>query len=161
MNVKAVKEKELMISKLTVAPFAGLGKTLQATAIVAASHVEARSSNQTAAISLIVCPQVLVGHWAFEIEKFVGQDTLVALAYEGTPGQRQALRKGLQAVDVVAMSYETLRSEIEWVQGVAWNYCILDEGHIIRNPRSKINQVLLLLCSDCSRHCFFLCWGGC
>jgi len=107
----------------------------------AASHLEARSSGQPAVTSLIVCPQVLVGHWAFEIEKFVGKDTLVALAYEGTPTHRQALRQELRGVDVVAMSYETLRSDIEWVQSMAWNYCILDEGHIIRNPRSKINQV--------------------
>jgi TATA-binding protein-associated factor len=109
----------------------------------AASHLEARSSGLPATTSLIVCPQVLVGHWAYEIEKFVGKETLVAIAYEGSPSQRQLLRQALHTVDVIAMSYETLRSDIDWVQSITWNYCILDEGHIIRNPRSKINQVNL------------------
>ena len=39
------------------------------------------------------------------------------------------------------MSYEALRSDVGWVSGIMWNYCVLDEGHIIRNPRAKISQV--------------------
>lgn len=32
-------------------------------------------------------------------------------------------------------------ADIEWVSGVQWGYCVLDEGHTIRNPSSKITQV--------------------
>ena len=68
-------------------------------------------------------------------------DILRTLAYEGSPQQRQMLRNFLEKSDVVIMSYETLRADIESLQQIRWLYCILDEGHLIRNPRSKINQV--------------------
>ena len=108
----------------------------------AASHVEARAgANAASKPSLVICPQVLVGHWPFEMAKFVGKDVLKPLAYEGPPAQRQALRAALAQHDVLVMSYETLRADIEWVEQIMWNYCILDEGHIIRNPKAKVTQV--------------------
>lgn len=108
----------------------------------AASHVNARNSGLQQRPSLIICPQVLVGHWPFEMAKFVDTINLRALAYEGPPSQRHHLRASLSDYDVLVMSYETLRVDIDWVKAVSWNYCILDEGHIIRNPRSKTAQVL-------------------
>lgn len=45
------------------------------------------------------------------------------------------------AADVVVMSYETLRSDVDWVASCPWLYCVLDEGHMIRNPKSKVAQV--------------------
>lgn len=34
-----------------------------------------------------------------------------------------------------------MRADVEWVAGRQWVYCVLDEGHIIRNPKAKITQV--------------------
>ena len=45
-----------------------------------------------------------------------------------------------EAADVVVMSYEVLRADVDWVSRRSWAYCVLDEGHIIRNPRSKLAQ---------------------
>ena len=42
---------------------------------------------------------------------------------------------------MVVMSYETLRSDVDWAGGLSWLYCVLDEGHMIRNPKSKLAQV--------------------
>lgn len=39
------------------------------------------------------------------------------------------------------MSYETLRADADWTSAHPWAYAVLDEGHIIRNPKSKIAQV--------------------
>ena len=38
------------------------------------------------------------------------------------------------------MSYEALRADVEWVAapGRRWLYAVLDEGHAIRNPRSRV-----------------------
>lgn len=47
----------------------------------------------------------------------------------------------LKDCDVVVTSYETLRADIEWLEETLWTYCILDEGHLIGNPRSKTAQV--------------------
>ena len=42
---------------------------------------------------------------------------------------------------MVVLSYETLRSDADWAAGITWLYCVLDEGHMIRNPKSKLAQV--------------------
>ncbi len=63
--------------------------------------------------SLIVCPSTLVAHWPYEIHKFVGQEGpggLRVLQYQGTPGERAALRCQLAAHDVVVMAYESVRA---------------------------------------------------
>lgn len=54
------------------------------------------------------------------------------------PQEREALRPMLATHHVVSMSYEVLRSDIEWVAGIDWDFCILDEGHTIKNAKSKI-----------------------
>eukprot|EP00884_Botryococcus_braunii_P013723 jgi/Botrbrau1/22351/Bobra.0002s0029.1 len=119
----------------------GLGKTLQATAIIAAAHVEARAEGGRAPRpSLIVCPPTLVQHWPHEITKFVGTQVLRAIPYEGGPAERQALRGTVGTDDVVVTSYESLRADVDWFAAREWNYCVLDEGHVIRNPKTKISQ---------------------
>lgn len=49
-----------------------------------------------------------------------------------------ALRHSICEYDLVIMSYETLRTVVEWVTSIQWNYCILDEGHVVRNIESKV-----------------------
>ncbi|BDA40363.1 TATA-binding protein-associated factor 172 [Coccomyxa sp. Obi] len=120
----------------------GLGKTLQATAIVAACQVEQKRDGLPHKPSLIVCPPTLVGHWPHEIAKFVGEDVLSVVQYEGTPPARCALRERSRAADVVVMSYETLRADADWTSANPWAYCVLDEGHVIRNPKSKLAQAV-------------------
>lgn len=40
------------------------------------------------------------------------------------------------------MSYEILRNDIGQLSRFHFNYCILDEGHIIKNPKTKITQAV-------------------
>lgn len=125
----------------------GLGKTLQATAIVASAAAE-RAAARTHAPgpdnaplpSLVVCPPTLVGHWAFEIEKFVGESVLSPLQYQGTPAERARARALFPRHSVVVMSYDSLRKDVEELERVAWLYVILDEGHVIKNAKSKIAE---------------------
>jgi len=40
---------------------------------------------------------------------------------------------------VVIMSYDSLRADAAVVcEGRSWCYCILDEGHVIRNPKARV-----------------------
>ncbi len=66
------------------------------------------------------------------------------MQYEGSPAARQGLQKQAATCDIVVMSYESVRADIEWVAQQQWLYCVLDEGHVIRNPKAKLTQVLLL-----------------
>ena len=36
---------------------------------------------------------------------------------------------------------QALRSDVQWVAARSWDYCVLDEGHMIRSPKSKVAQV--------------------
>ena len=36
---------------------------------------------------------------------------------------------------------QVLRSDVQWVAARSWDYCVLDEGHMIRSPKSKVAQV--------------------
>lgn len=40
--------------------------------------------------------------------------------------------------DVLIASYDMVRNDLPRFSSIYWNYCVLDEGHIIRNPKSKI-----------------------
>lgn len=118
----------------------GLGKTLQASAIVASDIAERRVSNSSDNIhpSLIVCPSTLVGHWAFEIEKFIDVSLISTLQYVGSAQERTALHEQFDQHNVIITSYDVVRKDIDYLGQLLWNYCILDEGHIIKNSKSKI-----------------------
>eukprot|EP00889_Picochlorum_renovo_P000495 jgi/Picre1/27525/NNA_000492.t1 len=123
----------------------GLGKTIQATAIMGAVATErkiafesTKDPNDMPKPSLVVCPATLVSHWPHEIAKFISSDILKPLRVHGTPSERQAAYKEISDASVVVISYETLRSDIKTLSTKQWMYIILDEGHAIRNPTSKL-----------------------
>uniref|UniRef100_A0A7N0U9X5 TATA-binding protein-associated factor BTAF1 n=1 Tax=Kalanchoe fedtschenkoi TaxID=63787 RepID=A0A7N0U9X5_KALFE len=118
----------------------GLGKTLQASAIVASDVAEHRSSNAVEVLpsSLIVCPSTLVGHWAYEIDKYIDSSIMTTLQYAGSAEDRASLRGQFDKHNVIITSYDVVRKDIDYLGKLPWNYCILDEGHIIKNSKSKI-----------------------
>ncbi|XP_050367441.1 TATA-binding protein-associated factor BTAF1 [Argentina anserina] len=117
----------------------GLGKTLQASAIVASDVVEHRFSNDSnIPPSLIICPSTLVAHWAFEIEKYIDDSVLSTLQYVGSVQDRSSLREKFDKHNVIITSYDVVRKDIDYLGKLLWNYCILDEGHVIKNAKSKI-----------------------
>ena len=120
----------------------GLGKTLQTLCIVASDHhMRAVEFAKTKALdsrrlpSLIVCPPTLSGHWQQEIQTYA--PFLTCLAYVGPPADRSRLRASLEKADVVVTSYDVCRNDVDILAPLNWNYCVLDEGHLIKNPRAK------------------------
>eukprot|EP00898_Chlorokybus_atmophyticus_P005845 jgi/Chlat1/6261/Chrsp44S05775 len=126
----------------------GLGKTLQASAIMAADiadraarHAETQRPDSKPLPSLVVCPPTLVAHWELELQKFCG-DVIKPLQYVGPLAERVSLRKRFKHYNVVVTSYEVLRNDIDVLFDMAWSYCVLDEGHIIKNSKAKITQAV-------------------
>lgn len=118
----------------------GLGKTLQSTCILASSTVERRAKGLPLMPHLIICPPTLVGHWAHEISMYTEDPNLLSvLEYQGLPGERLAMQKGARTeFDVVVASYDSVRADSTFFHDVNWCYCVLDEGHAIRNPKSRV-----------------------
>ncbi len=43
---------------------------------------------------------------------------------------------------MIIMSYDILRNDVDQLRAVTFNYCVLDEGHIIKNAKTKITQAV-------------------
>jgi len=111
----------------------GLGKTLQTLCILALDH----HRNSQAPTSLVVCPPTLTGHWVYEAEKFFEAHDLSVIQYAGTPQEREKLRPRIPHYRLVVASYDIVRKDIEFFEMRQWNYCVLDEGHVIKNGKTK------------------------
>ncbi|KAF2275434.1 uncharacterized protein EI97DRAFT_468006 [Westerdykella ornata] len=123
----------------------GLGKTLQTLCMVASDHhmraeeyAKTQDPNCRRLPSLIICPPTLSGHWQQEIRQYA--PFLTSLAYVGPPSVRNQLRSQLDKVDIVITSYDICRNDNDVLRPLAWNYCVLDEGHLIKNSKSKTSQ---------------------
>ena len=121
----------------------GLGKTLQTLCILASDHFEAKEAGNRVQ-SLIICPPSLCGHWEAEIKNycpsFVDGSVFV---YSGSAYERRGLfANSIKTAEIVVTSYDVIRSDIELFSKIEWNYCILDEGHLIKNPKTKLSSAI-------------------
>ncbi|KAJ5654329.1 hypothetical protein N7490_001332 [Penicillium lividum] len=121
----------------------GLGKTLQTICIVASDHhmraeefAKSQAPDSRKLPSLIICPPSLSGHWQQEVKQYA--QFLNCIAYVGPPAERSRLQAQLGTADVVVTSYDVCRNDNEILNKINWNYCVLDEGHLIKNPKAKI-----------------------
>ncbi|KAL2170535.1 hypothetical protein VTG60DRAFT_4643 [Thermothelomyces hinnuleus] len=131
----------------------GLGKTLQTICMVASDHHQrAEEFAKTGAPevrrlpSLVVCPPTLSGHWQQEIKTYA--PFLSVTAYVGPPAERKAMKDRLDQTDIVITSYDVCRNDIDVIEKYNWNYVVLDEGHLIKNPRAKITLAVKRLISN-------------
>jgi TATA-binding protein-associated factor len=125
----------------------GLGKTLQTLCMVASDHhlraeefAKSGDPNSRRLPSLIVCPPTLSGHWQQEIRQYA--PFLSCVAYVGSPPIRGQYRNELDKVDIVITSYDICRNDADVLKPINWNYCVLDEGHLIKNSKSKTSQAV-------------------
>lgn len=131
----------------------GLGKTLQTICIVASDHhmrAEEFAKTQAPEVrklpSLIVCPPSLSGHWQQEIKQYA--PFLNCVAYVGPPAERGKLKGALADADIVVTSYDICRNDSETLCPINWNYCVLDEGHLIKNPKAKVTIAVKRISSN-------------
>lgn len=123
----------------------GLGKTLQTICIVSSDHhireenfKETGSAEYRKLPSLVICPPSLIGHWEQEINQYA--PFMKVLVYAGSPSIRIPLRGQIPDADVVVTSYDVCRNDVESLTKHDYNYCVLDEGHIIKNASSKLSK---------------------
>lgn len=115
----------------------GLGKTLQSICILSSTHFERKQRQDPQIPSLIVCPPTLTNHWHHEINKYA--NNLRPIIYAGPVKERRAKLKRLKQSDIVITSYDVVRNDSSLLASFSWLYCILDEGHLIKNAKSKVS----------------------
>lgn len=133
----------------------GLGKTLQSICILAGDHyyrqqeyLKNGSPDCKPLPSLVICPPTLTGHWVYEVEKFLTKEYLNPLQYCGPPTEREKLRSKVGEYNLIVASYDIVRKDIEFFKTIRWNYCILDEGHIIKNGKTKASKAIKTLVAN-------------
>ncbi|KAE8387960.1 SNF2 family N-terminal domain-containing protein [Aspergillus alliaceus] len=120
----------------------GLGKTIQIISLILANSApKSPSSSKT---TLIVAPVGVMSNWKNQIlDHTHSESTPRVHVYHGT-GKKEAAN--LNQYDVVVTSYGALAKEYspgtkvppnQGIFSVHWRRVVLDEGHTIRNPRSK------------------------
>ncbi|MGN6194273.1 MAG: SNF2-related protein [Ginsengibacter sp.] len=114
----------------------GLGKTVQALSML--QHFAEEEGNLKA---LVVCPTTLIYNWENEIKKFTP-----SLTWRIHHGNTRAKRKEDFGDDnVIITTYGTLRSDVQMLMKIPFDYVILDESQAIKNPASKVTKAAGLL----------------
>lgn len=110
----------------------GLGKTVQTLAMLLAQK------EAGAGTTLLVMPTSLIYNWEMEASKFT--PSLRILNYTGTLRNKDIKR--FEKYDLVLTSYGITRLDIELLQQFYFNYVILDESQVIKNPTSNISKAV-------------------
>lgn len=121
----------------------GLGKTVQALSML--RHYEMENKQLKA---LVVCPTTLIYNWENEIKKFT--PSLSWCIHHG--GLRTRKPEDFDKYNIIITTYGTLRSDIQMLMKVLFDYVILDESQAIKNPSSKVTKSACLLTAK-SRLC--------
>ena len=114
----------------------GLGKTVQALSML--HHYKEVTSGLKA---IVVCPTTLIYNWKNEVEKFT--PTLGWHIHHGSTRSRSI--EELQKHNIIITTYGTLRSDIQILLKINFDYVILDESQAIKNPASKVTRAACLL----------------
>ena len=110
----------------------GLGKTVQTLTLLLAEK------QAGAGTTLLVMPTSLIYNWEMEANKFTPD--LKIFNYTGTLRNKDITR--FKNYDLVLTSYGITRLDIELLQNFFFNYIILDESQVIKNPTSNIAKAV-------------------
>jgi non-specific serine/threonine protein kinase len=114
----------------------GLGKTVQALSML--QHFAEEEGNVKA---LVVCPTTLIYNWENEIKKFT--PSLTSRIHHGNI--RAKRKEDFGDENIIITTYGTLRSDIQMLMRIPFDYVVLDESQAIKNPASKVTKAAGLL----------------
>lgn len=139
----------------------GLGKTIQALALLLKTKSDQGQEGtenklrtgiqldlfsttevvKPANLSLIVMPTSLIHNWVKEINKFA--PNLKTHVHSGIKRARN--NSGFYNYDLILTSYGLIRNDLFLFRDIEFNYIILDESQVIKNPDSKIFESIIQL----------------
>jgi ATP-dependent helicase STH1/SNF2 len=117
----------------------GLGKTIQTIAVLC--HVMEKQNNTGP--FLVVVPNSTLPNWANEFEQWAPH--MERVIYKGSKAARKVMqneRLANRTFNVLVTTYEYVLSDKAFLSKTKWKYIIVDEGHRIKNHKSKLSIVL-------------------
>ncbi|KAG1766956.1 SNF2 family N-terminal domain-containing protein [Suillus occidentalis] len=133
----------------------GLGKTLSMLALILATKKDIPTDHSKS--TLIVVPLSVISNWEKQIEEHCVRGAISCCTYYGAT--RDMTSQQLSQYDVVITTYQTVTGEYDVsatmvgpskkkkkveraLFDVKWKRVILDEGHTIRNPKTKMAKAV-------------------
>jgi len=110
----------------------GLGKTVQTLTMLQAEK------EAGAGATLLIMPTSLIYNWEMEANKFTPE--LRILNYTGTLRNKDIKR--FDNYDLILTSYGIIRLDADLLSQFYFNYIILDESQVIKNPTSNIAKAV-------------------
>ena len=118
----------------------GLGKTLQTISLIA-YLIEAKGNEGP---FLVVVPLTTISNWEMEFDRWAPD--VKKIIYKGNKKERPKYAKILkdksEKFNVVVTTYEYIMLDKSVLSQIDWQYIIVDEGHRMRNQKSKFALIL-------------------
>jgi len=116
----------------------GLGKTIQTISLL--TYLYEKKNNDGP--FLIVVPLTTISNWDSEFA--IWAKKLKKMVYKGSPKARQVLANRLknEKFNVVITTYDFIMRDKSALNKTQWQYIIVDEGHRMKNSKSKFSSVL-------------------
>lgn len=115
----------------------GLGKTVQVI-----SFLRTRAARGETGLCLILCPKSVVHNWSAELTKFAPALPYIIHYGHARDIEKLKLNKRFQ---IVLSTYGTLRSDIEDLVDIEFEYVILDESQNIKNLGTQTTAAAISL----------------
>jgi len=116
----------------------GLGKTIQTISLFA--YLIEHKNNEGP--FLIVVPLTTINNWMSEFEKWAPD--IHVITYKGKKHERPMLAQHLknEKFHVVLTTYEYILNDKSTLCKIQWQYIVVDEGHRMKNTKSKFAMTL-------------------
>ncbi|WWC97135.1 hypothetical protein V866_004014 [Kwoniella sp. B9012] len=116
----------------------GLGKTIQTISLITYLIESKRQPGPF----LVIVPLSTLTNWTLEFQKWA--PAVRTLILKGSPAIRKELYPRLRAQDfqVCLTTYEYIIKERPMLSKIKWIHMIIDEGHRMKNVKSKLSQTL-------------------
>uniref|UniRef100_A0A0E0PG75 Uncharacterized protein n=1 Tax=Oryza rufipogon TaxID=4529 RepID=A0A0E0PG75_ORYRU len=126
----------------------GLGKTMQVSAFLAGLFHSCLIKRV-----LVVAPKTLLTHWTKELSVVGLKDKIRDYSGPNANARNYELKYAFKEGGILLTTYDIVRNNFKMIKGnftndfddeeeTLWNYVILDEGHIIKNPKTQRAQSL-------------------
>lgn len=116
----------------------GLGKTIQTISLFA--YLIGNKKNEGP--FLVVVPLVTTNNWKNEFALWA--PSIKVITYKGKKNERPMLahRLKVEKFNVVLTTYEYILNDKATLSKIQWQYIVVDEGHRMKNTKSKFAQTL-------------------
>jgi len=119
----------------------GLGKTIQTLSVLQEEiYKQSKKITEKGLFSIIVVPSSLTEHWHYEIQRFCDRSIIKPFVFSAANQRSQVWNP--DKYNLIIISYLMLSKHIDQFKEYKYLFMILDEAHLLKNPKSRTYKSL-------------------